>query len=75
MLDLVQLLQYDHEFHQDHYNVMIYRLPKRRNYEFFYLERGKYTSASARMIFQSSRAFPGGVTAKRVCCARPSVLA
>ena len=35
----------------------------------------KQTSASARMIFQSSRALPGGVFAKRVCWARPSVLA
>lgn len=32
-----------------------------------------YTSESARMIFQSSRARPGGVTAERVICVRPSV--
>ncbi len=38
-------------------------------------QQGEQTSASARIIFQSSRAFPGGVFAKCVCCARPSVLA
>ena len=31
------------------------------------------TSLAARMIFQSSRASPGGYTARRPRCARPSV--
>lgn len=33
----------------------------------------KLTSDSALMIFQSSRAYTGGVTALLVCCALPSV--
>jgi hypothetical protein len=63
VLDLVQLLQYVHEFHQDYYKVMIHRIPKKIN-EILSIGRKKHTSPRARIIFQSSRAFPGGAVAK-----------
>lgn len=37
------------------------------------MQNVKHTSDSALIIFQSSLASPGGVTATSVCCALPSV--